>query len=697
MRPEEISRLSSGTVVEDYLHQLEYLKSDGEERHAQYEEIDDGLRGKLEDRQRSGIMMRTLSKLLPWYSDSDKDRAVVYANLLTPIIETKRATLGIIPSQRVPYPNYEQNVVEHSDRIEQAIAVMQHRGKWGRRCYENGEMLTTYGNSVAYAEPNLKTHNIDIKITAPKHFYCVTRDRDGLDMAVTYQINFMAGYEADAIWPGHGFDASPTRVVELIEVWDGDRHLWISPHTNAQDRGFVKGWTNPFGTVPVKMYRNRGTAGGIWGTSDVYEALEMHREYNRRQALEMEWILKTLYAPWVVKNPEKVSKRIPYGPGAVINVLDGGDVKPAAPANMGSYQWSSGKAETMNLIKFMTDTQDQSFGQMDSAIVTGKGFQSSMVYSNQRMEMRHQDHFPVHEELIKLQLELYRKAFPRRELEVYGWKAAGESYAYKIDPQELNATYDVEVYLQSTAFYDVSQKIILGLQMVTAGALPLEDFVQIVGWVPNATLAMEKVRAERKQQVEDAMALNQAMQAGLQSPNIDQAGRQNYRMEQGSMNQQPAPESAAGLPVGEAGVEMPGPMGLPAPGDTIEGQLEGDLENVADVIRAIPNLRGQVWLVGGILDGTMDPGDKLEIYESDGLDKSTILNALQTNETTKDFYGLVQFPDTPMAPPPGEQALEVTPGTSGYGDEEEPTDQGAPGGLSEDDQMIAALMAKQGM
>lgn len=698
-KPQEVTRAETGTVADDYFHELERLKNRDADRHDQYNEIDTALAGKLEDVQRSGIMQRTLRKLLPWYSDSDKDRPTVYVNLLPPIIEVKRSVLGVIPSHRVPYPNYDDGVVEHSDRIERGVSKLLHDGYWGRRCYENGEVQTTYGNSVVTLGVDLKRKTPIIDVQAPVHFYPMALDRDGLEFKRTYRVHHFWGYEADARWPNKGFDSVADQKVEVVEVHDEKYHMYLSEYIDSQHGGLVQGWTNPWPFVPVLMYRNRGKANSLWGTSDVLEAIELHREYNRRQALETEWILKTLYAPWVIKNPDKVPKRIPYGPGAVITVLDGGDVRPAAPANMGNYKWDAGKNEMMSLVKFVTDTQDQAFGQLDSAYVSGKGFSQSMGLANQRVEMRHQDHFPVHEVLYKRLLEMRRLGWRNVPLEVYGWKGE-DSYAYRLDPEEFSGTFDIEVFLQSMAFYDVSQKIILGLQQLAAGVLSKTDYCEIIGWTEDAKRTLEQVRKEREQEVMDAIRIQRMQEQQMPYPNVDQVGQRAYRMSEGSINQMQPNEAVMGLPVGPEGIEGMEGLGI------IEGEateLEGDLIAVADAVRAIDpqKVRGRVWLVGGILDGTLDEGDRIEAYFTDNLDKSTVFTAIKA--AVPQYHG--RMDPLEGEPPADEEALEVTPGTDNLGydvdgetgftlPEEGGVPPGPPGAASEDDQLRAMLEAK---
>ena len=107
---------------------------------------------------------------------------------------------------------------------------------------------------------------------------------------------------------------------------------------------------------------------------------------------------------------------------------------------------------------------------------------------------------------------------------------------------------------------------------------------------------------------------------------------------------------------------------------TAEGPEEGmeTVEAVADVFRAIPNIKGRVWLVGAAVDGLTPEelaSSYLEVVLTDAIDKQTILNALRKTP----LAGFVDAQRVTWHTGEGIQKLldrqpnvEVTPGADGY-------------------------------
>ena len=131
-------------------------------------------------------------------------------------------------------------------------------------------------------------------------------------------------------------------------------------------------------------------------------------------------------------------------------------------------------------------------------------------------------------------------------------------------------------------------------------------------------------------------------------------------------------------------------MGGGVPPEFDEGVNGETVEAVADVFRAMQNVKGRLWLVGAAVDG-LDPSELaqgfLEVVVSDPLDKQTVLNALRKTPLGafadaqrvafhEDLSVLERVP-----------SLEVTPGTEGY----EPQVQGADAEAVEAEEMTATV------
>lgn len=620
-----------------------------QERHAGYDEIEAARGGRMLDRQRSGIYRKILANILPWYTEAAKSAPQCTINIADPILTFQQAFLGIKPSFRVPFASYDEDDVAHADMLERLLRHDLRRMMGGRRFLENGDVAPMYGTAVNRVTWDLVKKIPRWEVRIPRNYWCVARDDDGFDIAASWSLTEMSGYKADRIFPKVGFQG--TKVYRIIEHWSDDVHVFYSPDL-PKNVPLPGSHTNALGKVPECLVQFRRKPGSIWGESAIWNIIELQKEFNRRQALETEWLLRTLYAPWIARNARNLPKRLPYGPGAVIAVEGDGGLEQARGGDLGAYQWRQSKQELMSLVKFISDTPDQYMGAMDSDIVTGKGFLQSLMPANARIEARHREMFPAYERVMALVLEVHERIFPDEPVVLLGViddeNGRGQRYAMQIMPEEIAGYYEVEVYQDSSAFLDISQKILLGLNMVDKKTLSVSGFMEFAGVVEDRVLEQQRIEEEQDRAFEREIQ-RLMMQAQLQ---------------QGMMAPQGMPPQAVPPQVMPPQGPAQGlPPGLPAPAEEVmppEQAQQIILEEFSEFLRGL-SLKGRCWLGGGILDGNLDETETLDIWLENMIDKATIVNAVKNDERFSWAHGHIEFHQGP----PDSKAIEVTEGTVG--------------------------------
>ena len=163
------------------------------------------------------------------------------------------------------------------------------------------------------------------------------------------------------------------------------------------------------------------------------------------------------------------------------------------------------------------------------------------------------------------------------------------------------------------------------------------------------------------------------------------------------------PEGNAAMTPPEGGVPLEGSGGAEmAPGMTDEASAEDILGPVADTFRSIGKIKGQVFLVGEILNDGLTADEIassfLEVVITDRLDKQTILNGLRQTEIGgfADQGKIVFHENVEMLD--SHPYLEVTPGTSGTelqsGPQQPPEEEDVGPGLPEEE--MGALPPEMG-
>lgn len=632
---ERLTREESAVDVDALLHDLHRLETspDHAARHENYDRTEAAMGGTYKERKRTGVWERILSSLMPWFSEEAKRAPLLTVNLIPTLLDFKQAWIGVQPSRSVPVKSYADDDVQHSDLIEQMLAAEDRRAVMKRRYGEVGITCPAWGTAAMFADPNIFRKRIDVTVREPRGFYPICRDQDGFEIARCFEVDSYDGLTADVMWPGKGLDSKA--IQEVIRYRDEKITCRFT-----RDGKFLEGRSNKLGFVPGCLVQNKRKPGSLFGDDDISPIIELMQEFNRMRSLRAEFLLKALYAPWVIVNAIKMPKKIPYGPGAAVGVYEGGGMKQAEVSTLGGYAWDKAERDTMELAKFLTDTQDAEMGQMRSDRITASALAGAQAPHAGRIEIRHQDIFPAYERIDAIRLMILEKVFYDEPIQIFGESPRGR-YSYTAYPEEIDGYYDVFIYQNSSKFVDITQRIVLGMEMVDRELLSPPGFLDWVGdTVRDRRVELEAINeyALRKAHRE---AQKFAIMAGAQTMTTPMTG---------------------------ANMGMPGtppPAQLPAAPAQGEGTERMDtLEGLAAAFREIPGLKGRVWLATAPFeDGSLDDTEILDVFYTEGNDKKRIIDYMTSvvPALTEKSPGFPQGHMNFIKGTPSADVLEVTP------------------------------------
>ena len=680
----------------DVLSRCKKLESDGEARQLKLRRIEEAYGGDYQERRRKGYWRKLMrgGEFPAWYEDEKSQKLHIVVNLLRPMAEAKRGLIGKLPDERVPPPGTDIAAQLLADQNELILRAAWRESHMKRNYGDLGFYLPIHGSAVHGLDINFRTGRPEFVVRSARGAYAVPKDTRGIELK---ELVFACEYnsrDAAAMFDAPWLDENYTdTTVKIYEYWSAGWHLYI---TDRDDSKFIIENENIFGKIPFVIIPNIAVPGSLWGDSDIEQGIELVKEYNRRYSIETEAIIRTLFAPWVIRNPLKVPKEISLDPYSIIPVGEGGDVHPAQPAQI-PYQWMQGKTELQGLIRNVTGTPSALMSDMDSSIVTAKAFNASLAPINSQVEIRNQYIYDGNEWLNSLYLEyLYTKEHSTKH-HMRAFTADGSPFSLEFEGAEIEGYYENEVFLPGSTFVDEQTEFMQIQAERNDGRISKRTAMRYSKRVPNveqelALVAQERLDDARLQaiiQVEAQKILAQAQsqqppQGGAPqlgpgpTPGPAAAEQDMYAQERGANPSGPFTASPAPA-TGTGGEPMPPgmapPAGLPpvpGPSDTMMSPPVGAVARAAvDEFRDIAKIpHGHKILVGGpvITDDRLGP-DSVEIFLTDMNDKATIVNHI-TN-TAPELHGCMDFFEgDPVGP-----YIDATPGSAGYDVQGKPGEQ----------------------
>lgn len=671
--------------VTDVLEIATKLEAAGRDRQVNLRRIEKAYNGDLEDRQRRGFWKRFFGDALPlYYEDEKADKLRIVVNLLKPMAEAKRGLIGKLPAERVPPPGMEASSKMLAEQNEMRISAMMRESKAGIHFGNMGWFLPIHGDCVGYCDLDVEKERPLLGVRSSRNFFATPADIAATEMREAVFVNTYGGRQA-----AHMFGAKwleDFEDVKIYEFWNKDQHCYV---TDKDTSRFIIRNENLFGEVPLRMLPNIAVPGSLFGDSDIEQGIELVKEFNRRYSIETEAIIRTLFAPWVVKNPLKVPKKISLDPYSVIPVGEGGDVRPAQPAQI-PWQWMKGKDEIRQLVQFTTGTPSALTSEMDSSIVTAKAFNASLGPWNAQMDIKNQYVYPQWEALIALGLKAQCEIWGDKKYKTYCYTKDGSPHALEYYGEEIEGYYENEVYLPGSSFVDAQTDFMQIQAARTDKRISRRSAMRLDPRIKNVDEELAQIDEEDMNDANKMAQLNQIANGGGAPPPAGggpgpaspsgpaQAEQDLYAAERGGSPGAPAaPMPGGGAPTTPGAPPAPGMesmigggmegMGMPAPEEmAAPAQLPSVTRVVIDEFRDINIPMGNhVYLMGPVLSGSIGPM-ACEVYLSDMNDKATIVNHM-----SKDMPELVGEGKDGIAfysgkPPEGSQYVDVSPGSKGY-------------------------------
>jgi len=651
------------------------LEKEGRARQVNLRKIEKAYKGDYEDRKRRGFWQRFFGDALPLYYEDEKAQKLrIVVNLLRPMVEAKRGLIGKMPDVRVPPPGIDPEAQMLAEQNEKRIMAMLRWSNAGMHFGNMGWYLPVHGDCVGYCDLDIEGERPVLGVRSSRNFYATPKDLTCTEIKEAVFVNTYSGRHAAAMFDAKWLEDFDD--VKVYEFWNKDMHCYV---TDKDSTKFILRNENLFSPdVPLRVIPNIAIPGSLHGDSDIEDGIELVKEFNRRYSIETEAIIRTLFAPWVVKNPLKVPKEISLDPYSVIPVGEGGDVRPAQPAQI-PWQWMKGKDELRSLIQFTTGTPSALTSEMDSSIVTAKAFNASLGPWNAQLDVKNQYIHPAWEHLIRLGLRAQYEIWPEKQFKTYCYTKDGSPYAMEYFGEEIQGYYENEVYVPGASFVD-AQTDFMQIQAArndkrlsrrTAMRLDprIKDVDEELAQIDKEDMADANKAAQM--QAAAAQGMPAPTEPGSPTPEADvQAAMSGGMPGMGGAAAPAASPAPAGGPApggidmmagGMPGMEMPPPEEMAASASELPAAARVVVDEFRDVY--LPG-GSRVYLMGPVLQGNVGP-HACEVYLSDMNDKATIVNHMKKNlpEIVGQNDGIDFFAGEP---PEGSVYIDVSPGTEGY-------------------------------
>jgi len=650
------------------------LERDGQERQTNLRKNEQAYNGDYQDRKKKG-RWRTLlgggdfGSL--YYDDEKQQKLRIVVNILRPMAEAKRGLIGKMVDVRVPVSGIDPATMALADANELRIRAMWRESKMKRMLGDMGFYLPIHGDCVGYCDLDLDKKKVKLGVRSSRGFYGVPKDQNCIEIAEAVFTAEYSGLHAAAIF--NRPDLEDIGNLKVYEYWNDEQHSYATVHSKS----FLINNENKFAPhVPLVMFPNIAIPGSLNGDSDIEQGIELVKEYNRRYSIETEAIVRTLFAPWIVKNPLQVPKEISLDPYSVIPVGEGGDVRPAQPAQI-PWQWMKGKEELRSLINTVTGTPSALTGELDSQIVTAKAFNASLGPMNAQMEVRNQYIHDSLEHLTMLGLKAQCEIFGDDLHKTFAMSRDGVPYALEYYGKEIEGYYENEIFIPGSSFVDEQTEFMQIQASINQGRMSKRTAMRYDPRIQNIEDELAQIDNEK---LHDAQIMAQAqavMSAAAQQPPMQPTGGEPLGLPPGGGEAAPPeggpgglapPPSPSGSEAAAAGSPIasgagPSPAETPASFMASSGALSAVTRAVIDEFRdisAIPS-GNKVYLAGPVLGGKLGPGS-CEVYLSDMNDKATIVNHMKEN--AEEIYGTMDFYEG--EPPSNIPYVEVGPGSKGY-------------------------------
>lgn len=626
----------------DIIELREELKGKASTRESLYDEIENACGGSFEDRAMEGAFPKDEPASTPDRIDSDRENPEIVVNLLWPIIEAKRAFIGQIPNVRVPKPP--SGNIALAEKAERVILGIWNFSNMSRRFSDIGLYCPAYGTAVGVVWPDLENERPRILIRSPRGFYPTPKDDDGYELFSAIFVSKYTGKQAAKLY--NKKQLADYDDVEILQYID-DKEI-----TTVSDDGLaLKTIRHKLGFCPIVSIPNIGWPNSPFGESDIARALKLQKEVNYTYGLNVSIMEHILSQPIILEGAENFPEDgLPMGPRDTVEITMGGRAYRLPPLSV-PYDMFRIQQDLQSQLNSVSDAPAALRSEWDnSGTVTGRAFTSMLGPVQARMKIRLDTIYPAIEKLNRMCFQMYEAMFPG-DHSVYGWQNK-KPFTETFNIKEFEGWYENDVFLDPAQFFDEQSRFVMILQGIQNQIISKETARRHFPLIDDAEAEREQINKEVMENIQQAQAAQMAAEspATMNAP-MNEPGKTAFSLERGYLGEVPPASIPGGLG------EMTG--GSPTGGTPSEDVV---VQQAADLMRDIPKIHGNVYLVGGIIDGVYGPDENIEIALTDNTDKQTISNYVRT--TAPELHGKMEF--LSVTGTPDEPYIDCSPGTSGY-------------------------------
>jgi len=524
-------------------------------------------------------------------------------NFVPIIVEDFKALRGVLPAQKVRPREEKEESHQEAEKWTRVLREQWDHSNMDLQAEEAGFYWSLMGELLFLLEPVFPKEAEERGI-APGIYICVYEpnqvfpkmklgwDRFELEsVAITAEMSADDAHEA---WPA--FRGRGEAQVKVVYWYDAhDKRILVADQE-------VLSWRHDLGEVPAVWSRTK-QHGGASNQSDVVNVLDLNRELGTTFMVMSDGLIMGTYAEKVVVDADMLPEQIPTGPGAVIPVKQGGDVRVLQQTAQVGY----GQTLIDTTLKYIENVSGASEIRVESGIqgsnITGKAIRSSQGGQEQRLAISQQNLGKTFQMVSgKILRMLYKLKEFHTDITIWG-EEKGSVYSFQFNGKELEGWSKITVEWDASIGTTRHERIVQALQMKAAGAVPrwyigqqagLEDPEQMVRLGDQDTMVQAKIQAEAQAAAQQA-AQPQQPPGGGAPPGQDPGAAQDQIGQPMGQAQGLEAGGAGGLPPDfPPGVGPQSPRGTPAPVPDfdktvqqllapIQGQLQGQIVSVEPI------------------------------------------------------------------------------------------------------------------
>ena len=632
--------------IQDLYQLKDNLVADGRSRMIDYDEWEDAYWGRYNVRRTQSSWAKRWMKFVRG-KENEEEKETFPINVIRPKVEQQRAYLAVPPNVRGLAPTIDNDGYAVADYLEKVVRGILSYSNVQLRFGDQGWYLCVQGTAVGVVEWDIEDWLPRINIRSPRNFYAVVKNIDKGTVKDAVFVENMAGLQADAMYPGHGFEEFGTDMVEIVDYWGEKLRGTFAVGGEVTIQGFTEHGLAQEKINPIAIIRNIAIPGSAWGDSIVMGLIGPQNELTERVMIEKEMVKKTMNSPMVINDPINAPREIPEDAGAVITVGQHGGVSYATPPKL-DYDWWKSKQELRDMMSEISGTPSI-LGDYSGPMNSGRTLSEAKGPFMNGIQLRNQYILPAWEQLCVYAIKMmdHFDGVDGKHCILRGKrdskKKIDTGYTFTYEPDKLQGWTELELTNEAADYLDEQTKFVMLIQAKQNGFVSTPTAMDNCIFVTDREKEMQLVEDEMMRNVRLSMQMQQMQQSPMGAqPDMNEPSLTNYETGKGRQGQAPPPPLPPGVTMKDAQAAMgqQTAMGTPdaanpsTPQNTPPEMVGGGgdlLDMLVQFIGSIPNLKGRVWiaLVGSLADGTIDEGDVVEMYFENGLDKQTVFNAVK--------------------------------------------------------------------